>query len=243
MKKLGFTLIELLVVIAIIAILAAILFPVFAKAREKARQASCLSNFKQLGLGTMQYVQDYDETFPAPARMENAAAFAKYSWVYPLEPYLKSKLILLCPSAPAPNPSFAGAAGGFSYSPSGGKPYALWSEVCGYPSTGTCLWVSNPAAKLAHIAAPASVIAEFELAYQCGGTINSGFMSAHQGMKNGGPYGIPPVHSGGMNYAFSDGHAKWYNSENHPGGWLTYDPSGVATWPEKQISFDKAYNP
>src|SRR5438128_2166045 len=63
-KRAGFTLIELLVVIAIIAILAAILFPVFAQAREKARQATCLSNFKQIGLGVMMYVQDWDETYP-----------------------------------------------------------------------------------------------------------------------------------------------------------------------------------
>jgi len=65
--RLGFTLIELLVVIAIIAILAAILFPVFAKVREKARQTACLSNQKQLGLAVMQYVQDYDESYPACA--------------------------------------------------------------------------------------------------------------------------------------------------------------------------------
>src|SRR5450631_1096445 len=60
----GFTLIELLVVIAIIAILAAILFPVFAKVREKARQINCVSNMKQMGMGVLQYVQDYDETYP-----------------------------------------------------------------------------------------------------------------------------------------------------------------------------------
>ena len=64
MKTKGFTLIELLVVIAIIAILAAVLFPVFAKVREKARQTVCLSNEKQIGLGFMQYVEDYDEVFP-----------------------------------------------------------------------------------------------------------------------------------------------------------------------------------
>jgi len=90
--KRGFTLIELLVVIAIIAILAAILFPVFAKAREKARQTSCLSNLKQLGLGAIQYAQDYDERW-VRYRYPNP-----YFWPHKLEPYLKNTQILTCPS-------------------------------------------------------------------------------------------------------------------------------------------------
>jgi prepilin-type N-terminal cleavage/methylation domain-containing protein/prepilin-type processing-associated H-X9-DG protein len=90
-KKSAFTLIELLVVIAIIAILAAILFPVFAQAREKARQTSCLSNFKQIGLATMMYIQDYDETYP---RKEYALAprqwWAPLTWQEAIAPYMKN---------------------------------------------------------------------------------------------------------------------------------------------------------
>ena len=87
----GFTLIELLVVIAIIAILAAILFPVFAQAREKARQISCLSNEKQQALGIIQYVQDYDEVFPGYS--------SNWNWPMPvtLQPYIKSFNIFYCP--------------------------------------------------------------------------------------------------------------------------------------------------
>src|SRR5918911_1001893 len=75
----GFTLIELLVVIAIIAILAAILFPVFAQAREKARMVACLSNTKQIGLAVMQYVQDYDETYPTNS-WEGAPVSTPFEW-------------------------------------------------------------------------------------------------------------------------------------------------------------------
>ena len=92
-ERKGFTLIELLVVVAIIGILAALLFPVFARARENARRTSCLSNLKQLGLGLMQYTQDYDEAFPLVSFPTPAD-----SWTNSMQAYLKSRQILRCPS-------------------------------------------------------------------------------------------------------------------------------------------------
>ena len=121
----AFTLIELLVVIAIIAILAAILFPVFAQAREKARQTSCLSDCKQFALGIMMYVQDYDETFPVGAAQGNDGTWlwnfnlptpynwrpipatdrrvyaAQTHWGNSIQPYIKNWGIMSCPSCPA----------------------------------------------------------------------------------------------------------------------------------------------
>ncbi len=90
----GFTLIELLVVIAIIAILAAILFPVFAKAREKARQAACLSNLKQLGLGFQQYIQDNDSVYPCTVQDPNHNL---PNWDAQIYPYVKSTGVYKCP--------------------------------------------------------------------------------------------------------------------------------------------------
>jgi prepilin-type N-terminal cleavage/methylation domain-containing protein/prepilin-type processing-associated H-X9-DG protein len=118
----AFTLIELLVVIAIIAILAAILFPVFAQAREKARQTACLSNLKQIGTGVMMYVQDYDETFPHrtwrggagacfnPADLGVTGAKNPYcsslTWYWQINSYLKNTGVYACPSAIAPSRNY-----------------------------------------------------------------------------------------------------------------------------------------
>jgi len=150
----GFTLIELLVVIAIIAILAAILFPVFAQAREKARTITCLSNVKQIGLATLMYVQDYDETFPS--------AWGDTAWQIKLEPYQKAginstglnwdvqKGLLHCPDDSAPA-STSYAVNAF-LSGIGG----VWGGQVGYQRSET----------IATIDSPASVIWAFETTHR-----------------------------------------------------------------------------
>jgi len=104
MRRKGFTLIELLVVIAIIAILAAILFPVFARAREKAKQSSCMSNVKQIGLAVLQYAQDYDEFlvrdcgYRDPITVFDSVPRVYFYWWEGLQPYMKNLQIMACPS-------------------------------------------------------------------------------------------------------------------------------------------------
>jgi prepilin-type N-terminal cleavage/methylation domain-containing protein/prepilin-type processing-associated H-X9-DG protein len=190
----GFTLIELQVVIAIIAILAAILFPVFARAREKARQASCLSNLKQIGLATLAYAQDYDETFCAVRCGANCNAALRTGGLaqHAILPYVKNQQVFLCPSNKTP-PGFCGncSAAALAELPRAG--YALG---CGFARDG--------ALELAKIQKPAEL-------YMWGDTVGTNYWRPAND-KTGCDTGVSTIHNDGINIAFADGHAKWEKS-------------------------------
>ncbi len=146
--KRGFTLIELLVVIAIIAILAAILFPVFAQAREQARKTSCLSNSKQWGTGIMMYVQDYDETmvqawnYGAPLLRDNGTVYRPWQpWAALVQPYVKNKDIGICPDLKDRSLPTSGNNRSLLYCSYGLNYGYLGNFQVGDPGGGPYLWV------------------------------------------------------------------------------------------------------
>lgn len=187
----GFTLIELLVVIAIIAILAAILFPVFAKAREKARQSSCLSNTKQLMLGVLQYAQDYDECFPKCWTVIGTNNYASPMWYEAIYPYVKNTQINLCPSDKTTYPGYGM---NYIYMGSYGTVVALGdvkrpAEVLfladQYREHSCCIYASQSAAQP---------------------YLHYGHESTHGG--------VGTRHNDGANVGFCDGHCKWLKDSN-----------------------------
>ena len=216
--KKGFTLIELLVVIAIIAILAAILFPVFARARENARRSSCSSNLKQIALGFKQYTQDYDEKFP-PVFANNDGAgnytppanataletsVADRGWAQILQPYLKSTQIFQCPSETT-QPVTNGSTGYTDYwynDRVAGANEARIDQVSstilnGDGSSGTAAYAFNG------------------IEIKNDGSAFTAITNNTADVK----VTIPPSsgdfgerHLDGLNYAFVDGHVKWLKS-------------------------------
>jgi prepilin-type N-terminal cleavage/methylation domain-containing protein/prepilin-type processing-associated H-X9-DG protein len=198
----GFTLIELLVVIAIIAILAAILFPVFAQARESARKASCLSNMKQLGTATIMYVQDYDGAYPL-------AWYEKAQWGFDvvLFPYVKNYQIYECPSNKV-TPRFWSGYQKMGLGPIPGS-YALNGDLTARAGKGDRAGLTDSA-----VVNPADTIFITEI-WDTRGKQKAG--PEHEiftGNKNDVCTRIPfNIHQGGSNFAFCDGHAKWQRVE------------------------------
>ncbi|MDQ3814303.1 MAG: DUF1559 domain-containing protein, partial [Armatimonadota bacterium] len=147
----GFTLIELLVVIAIIALLAAILFPVFGRARENARKTSCMNNLKQIGIGFLAYTQDYDELLPSQYWFSGSNHWTGTP-AWQLEPYLKNEQIWICPSKRrgAPTPKTSGlisyGVNGIGFFGGGGRALAdiqRPGEVVAYADGGTDVYLDG----------------------------------------------------------------------------------------------------
>jgi prepilin-type N-terminal cleavage/methylation domain-containing protein/prepilin-type processing-associated H-X9-DG protein len=252
MKRKAFTLIELLVVIAIIAILAAILFPVFAKAREKARQISCLSNEKQLGIAALQYVQDYDEVYPCGQLYFGSAG---RGWAGQLYPYVKSTAVYTCPddawhtlSLPtvsyALNFNFCTAQGGqikpvqLSTLVAAAQTVYLYEindkEVFGaaygtVSNAGSC--ATNPDFSCEIFSGAGTATSG---AY---GSLDAGAQETATGllMNDGGP--VPGTmmqdplgrHSDGSNFLLADGHAKWLR-QNVTGGYANQSYLPADSW-------------
>ena len=178
-RRRGFTLIELLVVIAIIAILAAILFPVFAQARDKARQASCLSNAKQMAAGFYQYAQDYDERFPPSRTVAGASCDGgtrQQPWSLMIQPYMRNKRVMQCPSDSTSGTPAAGEAKRSFVVTAGDNPNGY--PDCSYPGG---VMGPNWGASLADISTPAGMVICYERWQVAVFTDSTGAVHANRG--------------------------------------------------------------
>ena len=217
-KKSAFTLIELLVVIAIIAILAAILFPVFARARENARRSSCSSNIKQIGLGFQQYIQDYDEKFPlvaGGATTTAASGLQSQGWAIQLQPYLKSTQIFQCPSETNTPSAAATSSTNAAYGTTNFSDYWYNSRLAGASQArvdqvsstvingdgqnGTASYVFNGEIITNDASIPAT-------------TTSASTTPIPTTLNNTGDNVFGLRHLDGLNYGFADGHVKWFKS-------------------------------
>jgi len=237
MKQRGFTLIELLVVIAIIAILAAILFPVFAKAREKARQSSCSSNLKQTALAILQYAQDYDERivwsrgYRSPSEIRRMAG----EWYFSCEPYIKNRQVADCPSAANRGYNSGGV---WSYNDTA-VPAADRAYVVEYSKN---IRTSNQPQALIQEPAVMMLMTEGSNNYMrflCPRTVANSAC-----YKNGsvtGNYGWSNTrHNDGANYSFVDGHVKW--AKIHGTG-TNGGITGSTPWAKRDLHADLAFHP
>jgi len=233
-RRPAFTLIELLVVIAIIAILAAILFPVFAQARDKARQSMCLSNVRQMGVALSMYVQDYDETYPWAIGLP---ADTTPAWGGLISPYVKNLAVFQCPSQ---GDVWDNSLGNRErHKEAGPRNYTANSEVLAWLASRPFNEFGRPynvkIRTLAEIPEPANTIAIFETAragtvfpqqnpfrpsHHWWSVLNDGV--AYLAWKNPNAsdsrgqdwdYVALLRHQGGSNYVFADGHAKWFKPE------------------------------
>ncbi len=224
----GFTLIELLVVIAIIAVLASILFPVFARAREKARQTSCLSNLKQLATAAAMYGDDYDETLPMWCIGSTSGWppppsgqwYPYVLWSGLVFPYVKNANVLRCPSLPLVSvtaSSHVDTSGlkceNLGYGWNVGNYETFFGEGwngLGYGRPDMVAYDPGTPVSLPDVPQPAETFLIADLA-----TPPLGFFIQYRRPTEAEPprYFAAATHNGGGNYAFVDGHVKWYSQQ------------------------------